>query len=114
MEAFANQELAIQERDHQTGKAYLSLAQRLLWGSLTYRPSPNCPSPTSLLVLEARNSDDDNDDDNSTTNRVMARPHSLVMKHKSMSKIYYEWYGLENYTNTPLEGGLHRWRQNSK
>jgi hypothetical protein len=100
LEAFANQELAIQERDHQTGEAYLSLAQRLLGeGRLT-----NCPSPNSLGVLEARNSD--NDDDNSTTNRVMARPHSLVMKHKSIFTIYYEWYGLENYANTPVEEGI--------
>jgi hypothetical protein len=56
--AFANQELAIQERDHLTGKAYLSLAQRLLGEGRTKNcPSPNHPSPT-LGVLEARNSDD--------------------------------------------------------
>jgi hypothetical protein len=51
---------------------------------------------------------------NATTNRVMARPHSLVMKHKSIFTIlYYEWYGLENYMNTPVEGGLQCWRPGS-
>jgi hypothetical protein len=104
-EAFANQELAIQERDQQTGEAYLSLAQRLLGeGRSPNRPSPNRPRPTSLGV-EATNSDDDGDN-NSTTNTVMARPHSLVMKHKSLFTIYYEWYGLEHYVNTPVEGGI--------
>jgi hypothetical protein len=41
-----------------------------------------------------------------TSNIVMARPHSLVMKHKSIHTIYYEWYGLENYEKSPVEGGI--------
>jgi hypothetical protein len=36
----------------------------------------------------------------------MARPHSLAMKHKSIYTIYHEWYGLENYENSPVEGGI--------
>ena len=103
-EAFLSQELAIKERDHLTGEAYMVLAQKLLGhdSSPPVRAATNRPSPS---FGESRLEDDDDDDD-ATTNRVMARPHSLVMKHKSLFTIYYEWYGLETYANTPVEGGI--------
>jgi hypothetical protein len=28
------------------------------------------------------------------------------MKHKSIHTIYYEWYGLETFTNSMVEGGI--------
>jgi hypothetical protein len=98
-EAFECQEVAMRERDRKTGEAYLSLAQRLMGErvsdslpGLSLRREVESPSPPSP---------------NSTTNSVlMTRPHSLVMRHKSIHTIYYEWYGLETYQNTPVEGGI--------
>jgi hypothetical protein len=100
-EAFECQDRAIKERDQQTGEAYLSLAQRLLGeGSSPARRTTNRPSPTL-----GGNLDGDGDKE-STTNRVITRTHSLVMKHNSIYTIYHEWYGLEAYENTPVEGGI--------
>jgi hypothetical protein len=46
-------------------------------------------------------------DSNSAINNVlMTRPHSLVMRHKSIYTIYYERYGLETYKNRPVEDGI--------
>jgi hypothetical protein len=54
----------------------------------------------------ARGSKCNNKHSDTTTNRVMARPHSLVMKHKSIYTIYYEWYGLKNFENLPVDGAI--------
>jgi hypothetical protein len=44
------------------------------------------------MTLEAdKNLEEEQQD--ATTNRVMTRPYSLVMKHKSIYTIYYKWYG---------------------
>jgi hypothetical protein len=101
-EAFESQEEAMNEQDRQTGELYLSLAQKLLRGEgsspvrtdATNRPrtSPNFNNTTTTST---------------TTNSAPGvRPHSLVMKHKSLYTIYYEWYGLESYENFPVVGGI--------
>jgi hypothetical protein len=100
-EAFESQEEAMKERDRQTGELYLSLAQKLLRGEgsspvrtdATNRPraSPNFNNTTTTST---------------TTNSAPGRQHSLVMKHKSLYTIYYEWYGLESYKDTPVVGGI--------
>jgi hypothetical protein len=100
-EAFECQEQAIKERDCKTGEAYLSLAQGLK------QEGDSSPVRTFRRedVESNKNSEQELDTD-TTTNRLMTRPHSLVMRHKSIHTIYYEWYGLETYVNTLVEGGI--------
>jgi hypothetical protein len=89
-EAFKRQEEAMKERDQKTGEAYLSLTQGLMEegdSSLVraFRRDQAIAEQTEQTV-----------NSNSTTNSVlMTRPHSLVMRHKSIYTIYYEWYGLK-------------------
>jgi hypothetical protein len=105
LDAFVSQEEAMREQDCQTGKVYMNLAQRLLGeGSLPVRMAPNRPTIRASETFDKNL--DEQTTTTTTTNRVMARPHSLVMKHKSIHTIYYKWYGLENYKNSPVEGGI--------
>jgi hypothetical protein len=97
-EAFESQEEAMRERDHKTGEAYLSLARRFM-GEGESLPGLAVRMRTAAAIESAS--------PNLTTDSVpMTRPHSLVMKHKSIHTPYYEWYGLETYTNTPVVGGI--------
>jgi hypothetical protein len=57
-------------------------------------------------TLEEDENLEEQEDQDATTNRVMARPHSLVMKHKLFYTIYHEWYGLEHFENLPVDGGI--------
>jgi hypothetical protein len=104
-DAFIRQDEAMTTRDRQTGELYMSLAQRLL-GEGSSRPLSSRRTP----VEEDRNSEEQEDETTTTTNNrggvLMTRPHSLVMKHKSIHTIYYEWYGLETFANSPVEGGI--------
>jgi hypothetical protein len=100
-DAFESQEAAMKERDRQTGEHYLSLAQRLLGeGSSPVSTSRGASRPTLDEKKEERQ------DTTTTTIGGPRRPHSLVMKHKSLTTIYYEWYGLESYKDTPVVGGI--------
>jgi hypothetical protein len=101
-EAFDCQEEAMKERDQKTGEAYLSLAQGLMGeGS-----SPARRTFRRNWTLEEDKYLEEQEDQDGTTNRVMARPHSLVMKHKSIYTIYHEWYGLEHFENLPVDGSI--------
>jgi hypothetical protein len=107
-EAFESQEEEMKERDQKTGEAYLSLAQGLM-GQGDSSPGVRAFRRDHQQAMQVEQVVDSNS--NSTTNSVlMARPHSLVMRHKSLHTIYYEWYGLEAYENTPVEGGIHQRR----
>jgi hypothetical protein len=102
-EAFECQEEAMKERDRKTGEAYLSLAQGLI--------GEGDSSPVRAFRRRDRHGHHEEAIEhggvNSTTNSVLTtRPHSLVMRHKSIYTIYYKWYGLEAYKNMPLEGGI--------
>ncbi len=97
-EAFVGQEEAMKDRDRQTGELYMNLARRLLGEASRPRPSP---ATTTL-------DEDENMDEGrpKTTTSPTGRPHSLVMKHKSIYTIDYEWYGLKNYKDSPVVGGI--------
>jgi hypothetical protein len=101
-EAFESQEEAMRERDHKTGEAYLSLARRFMG------EGESLPGLAVRMRTAAATDSEPNSTTNLTTDSVptMGRPHSLVMKHKSIHTLYYEWYGLETYTNTPVVGGI--------
>jgi hypothetical protein len=100
-EAFECQEEAMKERDQKTGKAYLSLAQGLMG------EGNSSPARAFRRHHEEARMEEGQGNSNSTTNSVLTtRPHSLVMRHKSIYTIYYEWYGLEAYENIPVEGGI--------
>jgi hypothetical protein len=98
-DAFESQEAAMKERDRQTGEHYLSLAQRLLGQG-------SSPVRTSTSRGASRPTLDENSEERQDTTTTPRRPHSLVMKHKSLTTIYYEWYGLESYKDTPVVGGI--------
>jgi hypothetical protein len=108
-DAFETQEVAMKERDRQTGELYMSLAQKLLGDEGS---SPVRTDATSRPRASRTNSNLENATTTATTTTTTSpsplgeRNHSLVMKHKSLHTIYYEWYGLENYANIPVVGGI--------
>ena len=77
IEDFECQEEAVKEQDQKTGEAYMSLAQGLMGQGSSPARRPFRRNRT----LEEDENFDEQEDQDATTNRVMARPHSTVMKH---------------------------------